>query len=339
MEGVEPLERRSPLGLFFRGMLVSLRRMSFDETAVLSAQVAEWCGIKLGEGSHVPTAWSLLRSAATSDPKSSPALSSVIECVDLHSPAADSSHQAAMASGDYSLALTSLMRFYDYQMPSSGRAMHQYALLNLASFHYSTGGLDSAALALRDAIRLARAQNDHVCLQECVSLMYRLNMETEAAAWPGLEVPKVQRDALPPRRLKKTASPMDEVWSIKAAVDLGEPIPVVFRRVYVALGQHHASTPPPSSEKNENPLRSGPSGQLNTPAWHAAQAGLWSLLGELGSVGVSNSPGSDSLADTHETMALASPDLENETRMAVIYARAERVGLLVRVQPTNPRPR
>ncbi|KAL1410256.1 hypothetical protein Q8F55_004262 [Vanrija albida] len=222
-----------------------------------------------------------------------------------------------MASGDYSLALTSLMRFYDYLMPTSRNAMHQYALLNLASFHYATGGLDSAALALRDAIRLARKESDNACLQECVSLLYRLTTESDGAAWPGLEVPKVQRDALPPRRLKKAPSPMDELWSIKAAVDLGEPIPVVFRRVYVALGQHNASAAPPNSEKNEQPQpqRSAASGQLNTPAWHFAQAGLWSLLG------------SDSLADLHETMALASPDLENETRMAVIYARAERAAL------------
>lgn len=66
-------------------------------------------------------------------------------------------HQAAASAGDYSLALASLRKFYDYRFPKSGRyaskvsnqadlirGQHQHALLNLASYHYSTGGMEAA---------------------------------------------------------------------------------------------------------------------------------------------------------------------------------------------------
>lgn len=39
----EPLERLSPLGLYFRGVLVKLRKLTFNEVGRLSYQVAEWC--------------------------------------------------------------------------------------------------------------------------------------------------------------------------------------------------------------------------------------------------------------------------------------------------------
>lgn len=59
-------------------------------------------------------------------------------------------YQSACRSGDYSKALASLRRFYDYQPPGPGRTkgeangQHQHALLNLANLHYTTGGLDVA---------------------------------------------------------------------------------------------------------------------------------------------------------------------------------------------------
>lgn len=64
----------------------------------------------------------------------------------------------ATNAGDYTTALSSLRRFYDYQFPNTGRCAcctycndeliargrHHHALLNVASFHYSTGGLELA---------------------------------------------------------------------------------------------------------------------------------------------------------------------------------------------------
>lgn len=45
IDGPEPLERRSPLGIYFRTLLVALRKLSFHETTELSRQVGEWCGV------------------------------------------------------------------------------------------------------------------------------------------------------------------------------------------------------------------------------------------------------------------------------------------------------
>lgn len=39
----EPLERLSPLGLFFRGLVVKLRKLGFSEAGSLSKRVASWC--------------------------------------------------------------------------------------------------------------------------------------------------------------------------------------------------------------------------------------------------------------------------------------------------------
>lgn len=54
------------------------------------------------------------------------------------------SYQTANSSADYSGALASLRGFYDYQFPSANKGQHQHALLNIAVFHYSTGGLEFA---------------------------------------------------------------------------------------------------------------------------------------------------------------------------------------------------
>lgn len=66
---------------------------------------------------------------------------------------------------------------------------------------------------------------------------------------------------------------MDDLWSIKAAVDLGEPVPIAFRRVYTALGRTLPYKPEGEEEARIEDT-------LNIAEWHVAQAGLWDLLGE-----------------------------------------------------------
>jgi hypothetical protein len=56
----------------------------------------------------------------------------------------DPSYQGAIASGDYSLAISSLRRFYDHKLPESSKSQHAHGLLNLAAFYYQTGGVESA---------------------------------------------------------------------------------------------------------------------------------------------------------------------------------------------------
>lgn len=282
IDGPEPLDRRSPLGLFFRTLLIKLRKMSFQETLVLSAHAAEWCGVR-GEPKRV--GMSLNREVREGGDKRVAAMAS---------------HQAAAQTGDYASALFALRQFYDYQVPSSDRYMHQHALLNLAAFKYATGGLDAAREAVEEGIRLSRQQGDKTCLESCLSLKYRLRTEMESAAWMSNEVPRVKDGPLPERKLAKGATSLDELWSINAAIDLGEPAPMAYRRLWSALS-------PTTTESEESIPR-----LLSMAAWHQAQAGLWGLMG------------SGELADLHESMALTSPDLGDECRITTLLARAER---------------
>lgn len=282
IDGPEPLDRRSPLGLFFRTLLIKLRKMSFHETLVLSAHAAEWCGVR-GEPRRV--GMSLNREVREGGDKRVAAMAS---------------HQAAAQTGDYGSALFALRQFYDYQVPSSDRYMHQHALLNLAAFKYATGGLDAAREAVEEGIRLSRQQGDKTCLESCLSLKYRLTTEVGSAAWAPNEVPRVKGGPLPERKLAKGATPSDELWSINAAVDLGESAPMAYRRLWTALNSEKAGT-------EENVPR-----MISMSAWHQAQAGLWGMMG------------SGELADLHESMALTAPDLEEEGRITILLARAER---------------
>lgn len=52
----EPLERTSPLGLYFRGLVVKLRKLGFAEAGNLSRRVAVWC-----EAGPQESSWELAR--------------------------------------------------------------------------------------------------------------------------------------------------------------------------------------------------------------------------------------------------------------------------------------
>lgn len=187
-------------------------------------------------------------------------------------------YESAFATGDYTAALAALRRFYDYQLPKMDRPMHQHALLNIATFHYNTGGLQSAIEAVDGAIRHARRANDPECLQKCTALKYRITTELEGLAFVGSQEPLPKNQPLPLRQLAKNVMPHDELWSVKAAVDLGEPVPVAFRRVYTALSLHLTAAAAAKGEREDwmpvQPVHLSPS------SWHAVQAGLWALLGE-----------------------------------------------------------
>jgi hypothetical protein len=57
LEGSEPIEKRSPLGLFFRKLMLVLRKLSFDDTTVLAAHVGEWCGQEMSSRTGLPWGW------------------------------------------------------------------------------------------------------------------------------------------------------------------------------------------------------------------------------------------------------------------------------------------
>ncbi|WVQ73717.1 hypothetical protein IAR50_003297 [Cryptococcus sp. DSM 104548] len=302
-ESPPPMDRHSPLGVFSRNLINILRKLSFDETAHLARQVALWCGVDHSGPSRLVTMWSLDRRSGMEDSLDK-RMKSMQE------------YRAASSSGDYSGALASLRSFYDYQSPSAGRGQHQHALLNIATFHYASNGLESARLAIDEAIRVARTAGDKECLQHCISLSRRLQTETKSVAFTSTETVKIHQTPIPLSRLPEAATPMDELWSIKAALDLGEPVHVAFRRVYAALGLENQLSLPENTgaEDADRPYtKQWPTAQkLDFAAWHAAQSSLWEMMG------------SRALVELHEDLAEADLDGGVDGRLSVAFARAKR---------------
>ncbi|XP_014787767.1 anaphase-promoting complex subunit 5 [Octopus bimaculoides] len=56
----------------------------------------------------------------------------------------------------------------------------RYAALNLAALHFSFGHKEQAIAALREAIRMAQENNDHLCLQHALVWLHRLGDEGSA---------------------------------------------------------------------------------------------------------------------------------------------------------------
>ncbi|KAL7419641.1 hypothetical protein Q5752_005554 [Cryptotrichosporon argae] len=286
----EPLDRRSPLGLYFRQLALALRRLSFAETSALAAAVAQWAG--LSPGPSAP-AWARPVAAA-------PAGLRVNSTVERREQAMVA-YEQARDSGDYSGALAAMRRFYDYQPPSPASAQSQrvHALLSLASFHYATGGLDAARSVIEEAIRNARSQGESQCLQQCMSIYHRLTTETNVPIL-STDAPRVAQ-ALE-ARLPKAATAADDLWLLQAALDLGEPVHVAFRRVYAALSRLDVFADG-KDDKERNWDR-----DFDFGAWHATQARLWGMLG------------SDTLAQHHWAQAGDAPG----TRLGASCARADK---------------
>ncbi|KAL0252421.1 hypothetical protein I308_101812 [Cryptococcus tetragattii IND107] len=295
-----PIERHSPLGIFCRNLINILRKLSFDETAHLSREVSKWCGVGSSRSSKPVTAWSLDRKSGMEDN-----LDKRIQAMQ--------DYQTANSSADYSGALASLRGFYDYQFPSANKGQHQHALLNIAVFHYSTGGLEFARSAIDEAIRVARTADDKACLQHCTSLSQRLEAEVNALAFTATETVKIHQTPIPVSRLPNVSTPMDELWTVKTALDLGEPVHIAFRRIHAALGKEY-QTEALDDEDERLSSKQWATGQgLEETAWYATQAGLWNLLG------------SNALANFHEELALSEVEPWSDGRLTIILAQAQRI--------------
>ncbi|WWC99167.1 hypothetical protein V866_006062 [Kwoniella sp. B9012] len=295
----EPIERHSPLGIFSRNLLNTLRKLSFDETTHLSREIAKWCGLPNAGTSVHAGIWSLDRRSGMED-----TLDKRIKAMQ--------DYQSSNASGDYSNALASLRRFYDYQFPSAGRGQHQHALLNIATFHYSTGGMESAQSAIDEAIRVARTAGDKACLQHCLSLAQRIKHETCSLAFTPSETIRIRQAPISTSRLPEGQTPMDQLWSVKAALDLGEPVHIAFRRIQSSLGKE-LSTETSTTDEERKISKVWRTGQkLDMAAWNATQAGLWGMLG------------SSVLAEFHEDLALDDLSPWNDGRLTVILSKAQR---------------
>ncbi|GMK56651.1 hypothetical protein CspeluHIS016_0304910 [Cutaneotrichosporon spelunceum] len=286
----EPLERLSPLGLYFRALVVKLRKLGFNETSKLSGRVAAWC-----EAGPQEYSWETAQDIERRDP------SPFLETRGMTRISHMEQHMEALATGDFVGAQQALVALYDYraQMGDYDDKMAPHTLLNLSVFHYRTGGMEAAREAVEEAIRIARRANDAGALQQALNLQHRLTTESEGAAWPTAMLPAVKQEPVPLRRLMHGVTPADDLWSLAAALDMGEPVPVAFRRIYTALGRATPLSP------------SGEVQPLDTGAWHAAQANLWALLG------------SEALASVHEDAALS--DAGPDVALQVSISRAERM--------------
>ncbi|WWC87703.1 uncharacterized protein L201_002595 [Kwoniella dendrophila CBS 6074] len=295
----EPIERHSPLGVFSRNLLNTLRKLSFDETTHLSREIARWCGLDTAGPSIHAGIWSLDRRSGMED-----TLDKRIKAMQ--------DYQESNASGDYSNALASLRRFYDYQFPSAGRGQHQHALLNIASFHYSTGGIESAQSAIDEAIRVARTAGDKACLQHCLSLAQRIKSETSTIAFMPSETIRIHQKPISTNRLPDSTTPMDQLWSVKPALDLGEPVHIAFRRIHAALGKDIATEHSSTDEERKVPKQWKTGQKLDMASWNATQAGLWNMLG------------SSVLAEFHEDLAMTDLSPWNDGRLTVLLAKSHR---------------
>ncbi|CAG8520674.1 11146_t:CDS:10 [Acaulospora morrowiae] len=80
-----------------------------------------------------------------------------------------------MQSGEYEGALTNFYKYSNFCPDDvENRNWYQYVLLNLVVLHAKFGHKEQALLAIREAIEMARENNDQECLRFALSWLYRL---------------------------------------------------------------------------------------------------------------------------------------------------------------------
>ncbi|GES87192.1 anaphase-promoting complex subunit 5-like isoform X2 [Rhizophagus clarus] len=80
-----------------------------------------------------------------------------------------------MQTGEYEGALTNFYKYSNFCPDDpENRSWYQYVLLNLVVLHAKFGHKEQAILAIREAIEMARENNDQECLRFALSWLYRL---------------------------------------------------------------------------------------------------------------------------------------------------------------------
>lgn len=82
--------------------------------------------------------------------------------------------QAKANQGDVTATKNHLHAFFDMTLPGCDLALHQHALLNLATFHLHTHAYPAARATLDEAILLARTAGDTECMRACDELAQQL---------------------------------------------------------------------------------------------------------------------------------------------------------------------
>ena len=143
-----------------------------------------------------------------------------------------------------------------------------------------------------------------------MSLLHRLEAELAGPSNSTSGYPRIEQAMIADARLPAVDSPIDELWALRAALDMGEPVHIALRRIHLALARYDFSRTK-AEDKQIQGWVTEPS--FDEGAWHAAQAGLWSMMG------------SHTLAELHEDLAMESANIEGDARLTVLLARAQRV--------------
>ena len=128
--------------------------------------------------------------------------------------------------------------------------------------------------------------------------MHRLDTETTFSAFASSEKVRINQQPLSESRLPLSINPMDDLWSVRAALDLvgiedlvialrqanrvlqGEPAHVAMRRAHLALARSEEGPPkPPNNMQRETKDTSKVYKLFHEGAWQAIQAGLWTIMG------------------------------------------------------------
>ncbi|KAL1915514.1 uncharacterized protein VTP21DRAFT_6638 [Calcarisporiella thermophila] len=80
-----------------------------------------------------------------------------------------------LRSGEVESAFENLHKFFDYCHVNQKKTLYQYALLNLAILHSRFNHKQQALWAVREAVSIARENQDQECLSYALSWLHRLN--------------------------------------------------------------------------------------------------------------------------------------------------------------------
>ncbi|KDQ18511.1 hypothetical protein BOTBODRAFT_28883 [Botryobasidium botryosum FD-172 SS1] len=272
-----PLDRHSYFGLFARRWRLEYAKLSFSGVLKLQRDFVKWCAGDVTAGYDIKQTdrgGGLLIFPGISDEKQ------------YAQAEAYERYQQAAAIGDTQSAIENLRRFFDQHFSEKDDSgLHQLALLNLATLHYSLGEFVASRQALDEAIKVARAGSDRETLQHCLSLLRRISPAQGPSSEPRANVNTIQSGT----------SPLDVLWDVKRLMDLGEPLRVGFAELYESIGCQQVGTP------------------LRTNRWakNAVAATLWRMAGV------------ESLAKAHEGLVILFTEPgDDDSRLTMVCSRA-----------------
>lgn len=245
-------DRRSPIGVFVRRKWIDFNHASYADLVALTKRCLEWCNAALDESNIMDH---------DAQPQPSTSKSTLNQSNQNSRVAAFDEYQRSRVNGHSFRAHQALHRFFDYRFAEVRERGHlQHALINLAGLHADEGGFEQARMALMEAIKLARQQNDKSTITSCLALMRRIDLQDPDH--------RISEAALDPPEPSALMGSQDHLWRAKEAVRLGNPTNVALASLYRAK----ASLVPETVGFRFDRFK---------VRWDAVSGELWGLLGQL----------------------------------------------------------